>query len=132
MSIRNTALAWLRNNHHVTHGDIFTSKLFVPEHSWTGHDAWWIRLPIERLRRDGADFIHIVCELEPRKNEFHYLKVPCSYFLQHQHQFATIGKDKLNLFLSAQAENLFQEQRGHPNVRFQHFLVASKSASDKP
>ena len=60
----------------------------------------------------------MVCEAVPNDAPFRYLKVPAEFFEAHLDNFATIGDDNFNLFLSARPTNLFEHQRGIGRVSF--------------
>ena len=106
-----------------TDGKIFTSKFYPPDESWTRKNAWWIQIPVDRLKTDNFSHIHLLCQTSPNKNDFHYLKVPAEYFLKHLSEFKFIGKGKINLFLSAESNNLFEDERGTGRVNFDLFLI---------
>jgi hypothetical protein len=60
----------------------------------------------------------MVCEAVPNDAALRYLKVRAEFFEAHLDDFATIGDDKINLFLSARPTNLFEDQRGTGRVAF--------------
>ncbi len=70
--------------------------------------------------RDG-NTIHIVCEAEPGSKTFRYLKVPVAFFQEHLDDFARIGDDSINRFLSADGGIEFEDQRGPGRVSFATF-----------
>jgi hypothetical protein len=47
--------------------------------------------------------------------------VPAEFFRAHMNEFAIIAEDKINLFLSARAENIFEDERGDGQVAFAAF-----------
>ena len=65
--------------------------------------------------------IHILCEAEPGAKRFRHLQVPANFFEQHLDEFATIGDDKINLFLSDDDGMEFEDQRGPGRVSFAQF-----------
>jgi hypothetical protein len=98
---------------------VVTSKRYAPDESWTKEKAWWIQVPLSAIA--AGKTIHIVCEAEPGSNEFRHLQVPASFFDQHRDELATIGDDKINLFLSADDGIEFEDQRGSGRVSFASF-----------
>lgn len=47
--------------------------------------------------------------------------MPADFFQQHMNDFAIIGDDKINLFLSADEGIEFEDQRGPGKVSFAQF-----------
>jgi hypothetical protein len=119
MTIRADALRWLAKRTVVSGGHVVTSRRYPPEESWTRAEAWWVQVPTSAIR--AGKIVHIVCEAERESNTFRHLQVPSSFFLQHLDEFATIGEDKINLFLSADEETVFEDQRGSGRISFAEF-----------
>lgn len=117
MTFRSDALRWLASRN-VEGGHVVTSKLYQPEESWTKELAWWVQVPAAAIR-DGKT-IHIVCE-SGSGGLFHYLRVPAAFFLQHLDDFATIGDEKINLFLAADSTSRFVDQRGPGRISLAQF-----------
>ena len=122
MGTRKDALAWLNRNGAIVDGEIFTSKFYIPSQSWTGKNAWWIQIPLKRLQPKQGLLIHILCQSSPGSSEFHYLKIPADYLLENLHGMALMGEKMINLFLSAEPENLFQDERGNGRIWFNQFF----------
>jgi hypothetical protein len=119
MTIRSQALEWLAGRGTTSEGHIVASKRYAPEESWTAEKAWWIQVPSSAIRADKE--IHILCEAERGAGTFRHLKVPASYFQEHLDELATIGDDKINLFLSAEPGAEFRDERGPGHVSFAQF-----------
>ena len=119
MTTRARAIEWLEK-HGVEGGHIVASKRYAPEESWTKEKAWWIQVPARAVRDEQV--IHIACEFEPGADEFHHIEVPAAFFQEHLDDFATIGDDKINLFLAAEPGIEFQDQRGPGKVSFAPFV----------
>ncbi len=66
--------------------------------------------------------IHLVCQIAPNKSAFHYLKVPVTYFREQLQKMCVLDNGKANLFLSAEPENMFVDERGNGSVSFSRFL----------
>jgi hypothetical protein len=63
------------------------------------------------------------CEADAGAEHFHHLRVPAEFFQAHLDGFATIGDDKINLFLSAEPESELEDQRGPSHVSFARFEI---------
>lgn len=118
MTIRPQAQQWLASRR-VPPGHLVTSKLYAPEESWTGGRAWWIKIPWSAVR--GGKLIHMVCEGDSVGTPLRHLQVPAAFFLQHEPEFVTLAPGHINLFLAAEGENEFQDQRGPGRVDFAEF-----------
>jgi hypothetical protein len=71
----------------------------------------------------AGKLIHIVCEAEPGSRDFRHLQVPAAFFEANMRQFKMIGRDKINLFLSADDGIVFRDERGPGGVSFARFEV---------
>jgi hypothetical protein len=128
MAIRRDAISWFTVNVGVRDGKkIFTSKYFSPSESWTNKNAWWIQIPVECIRSKKYSHIHLLCQVAPSKIEFHHLRVPSNYFIDRLSDLTVLGRGRINLFLSAEVDNLFQDERGPGHVEFAHFVVSYRS-----
>ncbi len=121
MSIRTSAVAWLRDNFNVESRATYTSKYYVPEHSWTGRDAWWVEIPETILKAEPRSTVHIVLQAAPDANDFYYLQVPVS-FLQRNAARLAVRNGRLSLFLSAEPSARFVDRRGAGKASFAAFL----------
>jgi hypothetical protein len=119
MTIRPRALNWLASQRIEPDGQVVASKRYRPDESWTKSKAWWVQIPESAI--SSGKTIHILCEAEPGSKTFRYLKVPAEFFHEHSADFATIGDDKINLFLSADEGIEFEDQRGPGRVSFARF-----------
>lgn len=119
MTLRSEALRWL-GIRGVKGGHVVTSKLYAPNESWTRDLAWWVQVPAAAIREGKT--IHIVCEaVGAGKTKFRYLRVPAAFFQEHLDDFATIGDEKINLFLAATPKSEFVDQRGPGRISFARF-----------
>lgn len=124
MSVRSAALRWLAATHGVRDADIFTSKLYLPEQSWTGRAAWWVQIPVHRIAAVGGGAVHLVCEARPGARDFHYLRVPAAYLREHLPALDVPGDGQaVSLFLAAELDSLFRDERGAGQVAFGQFVV---------
>lgn len=130
MTVRATALRWLALHHRVRDGDIFASRFYPAAESWTGRDAWWINVPVHRVTaRDerGDRAFHLLCEVAPNANAFHYLRVPAAFLREHLDAFDRPGDGRVaSFFLSAEPDARFRDERGN-GVDFAPFLVPDRA-----
>lgn len=118
MTVRSEALRWLARRR-VTGGHVVTSKRYSPDESWTKEKAWWVQVPLSAIQQGKP--IDIVCQVEPGQTDFYHLRVPAAFFVEHSKAFATIGEDKINLFLAAEPGIEFVDQRGSGRISFARF-----------
>jgi len=124
VSIRKPALKWLAAKYGVSDGARCTSKFYCQEESWTKKSAWWIELASSHLTGNHEKDIHFICQKAPRGDVFYYLKIPVDFLLKNESKIDFLPKkSKFSLFLSAEPENLFQDERGIGRVSFKQFLV---------
>jgi len=121
MRIRPFAVAWLEKTFNIQSRATYTSKYYVPEHSWTGRDAWWVEIPEAILEIPSSPNVHLVLQAAPDAEQFHYLQVPASFLQRHLPKL-TLRNGKVSLFLSAEPSKRFVDQRGTGKVSFRTFL----------
>ncbi|HEY0779737.1 MAG TPA: hypothetical protein VGD56_17340 [Gemmatirosa sp.] len=126
MSVRSSALRWLAATHGVRDADIFTSRLYPPEQSWTGRAAWWLQIPVHRVHALDPGAVHLVCEARAGGRDFHYLRVPGAYLRDHLADLDTVLDGRaVSLFLSAESEARYRDERGPGRLDFAVFAVPS-------
>jgi hypothetical protein len=123
MTIRSDALRWLAERFGVRDGHVYTSKFYTARESWTREAAWWIEFPRDILDKAGSPYLHLVCQIAPDNPEFHYLRVPKDFLKANLSRLHVHKNDRVSLFLSAEAANVFLERRGNSRVSFMHFLM---------
>ena len=121
MVIRRDALRWLASHYGVDRGAIYASKFYPPEESMTREVAWWIEIPIDRIKSADTSDIHLVCQVSPDDKNFLYLKVPTQYFREHWHRLGIRNNGRVSLIISAEPKSIFVDQRG-TGVAFGQFL----------
>ena len=123
MTIRSEALRWLSSNHGDVKSKIYTSKYYLPHESWPKTHVWWPQIPISAIDEKLGYYINLVCQADANSNKFHYLKVPITFFEENLDKFDKVN-GKIHLYLSADPNNLFVEQRGIGKINFTEFLVS--------
>jgi hypothetical protein len=70
------------------------------------------------------EFLNLLCQVAPGSSDFHHLRVPMQFFLEHK-QRLWFREDKLSFapHLSAEKSRLFREVRGDGQVDFSVFKV---------
>lgn len=122
MTIRNQAIFWLEKNFGKPSGPIYTSKYYKPEESWPKVSVWWPQIPVSIVNENLSGYINILCEGEPTKSGFYYLKVPSKFLSEHLDKFHLVG-GIISLYLSTDPNNRFMELRGEGKLNFKQFLV---------
>jgi len=119
MSIRSAALQWLASTYGVRGKGIYASKFYTPEESWPKQRVWWFEIPLDYIKSSDSSKIHLVCQVGPNRNDFHYLKIPIGFFCENLGKF-DVRQDngKVSIYLSA------VEERGKGGVNFKEFLVS--------
>jgi hypothetical protein len=122
MAIGSTARKWFASKYGETNNKTYTSKYYLPEESWPRVAVWWMKIPSHALDSSKYDFVNILCQVDPLSKEFYYLKIPVSFINEHKEQFHKIGGE-IDLYLSAEQQNLFTEIRGQGKLDFSKFLI---------
>lgn len=122
MSIRQSALPWLKSKNVSPREAIYTSKFYRPEESWPKKEVWWFVIPIKQIENNSV--VHLVCQKSPDSNQFYYLRVPTTFLREYLGKFDKVD-DKIHIYLSADALNLFVEIRGKGRLKFGQFLVST-------
>lgn len=126
LSVRSSALRWLAATHRVRDGDIFTSRLYPAEQSWTGRAAWWVQLPVHRLEALGAGAVHLVLQTSADRPAFHYLRLPAAVLRDNLAGLDLPGDGRMvSLFLSAEPGTRFRDERGAAQLDLSPFLVTA-------
>jgi hypothetical protein len=123
-TIKSKAVNWLVTKHGVKSKSVYASKFYVPESSRTRQSAWWLEIPQAAIEMAKSAEIHLVCEVAPDIEDFHYLKVPVEFFRKNLPNFDIRKDGRLSLFLSAEPEDMFVDRRGRGKVSFSDFLIS--------
>lgn len=84
------ARKWFKKNFKDDNNKIYTSKYFVPEESWPKTHVWWLQFPLAAIDIKKYEYVNFICQAAPGKDDFHYLKVPSKYLLDHLDKFHRI------------------------------------------
>jgi hypothetical protein len=120
------ARKWFKENFKDDNNKVYTSKYYTPQESWPKTHVWWLQFPLTAIDTNQYDYVNLICQVAPGKNDFHYLKVPSKYLQEHLKKFHRI-EEKISLYLSAHPDNLFIEERGEGRLNFSEFLIAVPS-----
>jgi hypothetical protein len=122
MNTRQSGLEWLRKKGRSTSERVVVSKYYTEDESFTHSAVWWFEF-LERYAID-EQFLNLLCQVAPGSSDFHHLRVPMRYFLEHK-QHIWFREDKVSFapHLSAEKSRLFRELRGDGQVEFALFKV---------
>lgn len=116
MTTRERAKRWLRNSHPAeTASPLRTSKYF------SNPGIWYFTFPVRFFHDDMQGYLNMLCETPTGQNQFHFLKVPFSFFRENRDEFdIRRSGDNFDLRISARANNWLIDERGN-NVSFIQF-----------
>jgi hypothetical protein len=129
MSTRSEGLQWFRTHYGRVAGPVYTSKLYAADESWTKTQVWLVQVPVRHVTSSNEPHIHLLCQKTHNGTSFHYLKVPTAFFREHLPQLGFTTDKIINLHLSAEAHNLFEDERGKGKVTFRPFLVPDEKTT---
>jgi hypothetical protein len=121
-TVKAAAVRWLVSKFGEKSNTVCASKLYIPEKSWTRRSAWWLEIPQRTIETPKLDEIDLLCEVASGANEFYYLKVPVEFFKKELPKLCVRNNGKVSLFLSAEPDEMFVEQRGSGKIGFGRFL----------
>ena len=123
-NIRKEALDWFNSKFDVENGEIFTSKFYTPQESWSDSRVWFFQIPLEIVNSNPVKKIHLICKNHLNGEPFIYLKLNSLFFLKNLNSFDADQKENVvRIYLSAEAVNMFMEVRGKGKVDFKAFLT---------
>ena len=124
-TIRKDALAWFRSKFHIVSDEIYTSKFYTPQESWSNSRVWFFQLPLEIFNSNPPKKIHLICENHLSGEPFIYLRVSSLFFLKNLNSFDVDQKEKVaRIYLSAESVDMFTEVRGKGKIDFKNFCIA--------
>ena len=123
-TIRKEALNWFNENFQIESGEIYTSKFYTDQESWSNSRVWFFQLPLEVIYSKVAKKIHLICKNHLSGEPFIYLKISSLFFLKNLNSFDVDENEKVvRIYLSAEAVNMFMEVRGKGKIDFKRFLI---------
>jgi hypothetical protein len=123
-NIRKPALNWFRSKFQIQSDEIYASKFYTPQESWSNSRVWFFQIPLEVIYSPVAKKMHLLCENHLDGEAFIYLRVSSLFFLKNLGHFDVDQKEKIvRIYLSAEAVDMFKEVRGKGKVDFGPFRV---------
>ena len=123
-NIRKAALSWFRSRHSIENGEVYASKFYTPQESWSNSRVWFFQIPLEVIYSQPAKKLHLLCENHLQGEQFIYLKVSSLFFLKNLNHFDVDQKEKVvRIYLSAESVDMFKEVRGKGKVDFKSFCI---------
>jgi hypothetical protein len=120
MSIRSEALNWFTNKIGSIPDNIYASKFYLSVESWPKTEVWWFQIPLRSLENPRSH-IHLLCQSKSGSQGFYYIKVPVKFILDNLANFDKV-EEKVSIYLSANPNHLFVEERGEGRIPFGSFL----------
>ena len=126
-TIRKGAIEWFRSKFQVENPEVYTSKFYTPQESWSNTRVWFFQIPLESIYSPTSKSIYLVCENHLSGESFICLKLSSFFFLKNLKLFDVDEKEKVvRIYLSAEAVNMFTEVRGKGKVDFNSFRIEDK------
>ncbi len=123
-NIRKKALDWFKTKHQIEGGEIFTSKFYTPQESWSKSRVWFFQFPLDIVHANPPKKLQLLCENHLDGESFIYLKLSSLFLLKNLNSFEVDEKEKvLRIYLSAEAVNMFMEVRGKGKIDFKSFIA---------
>ena len=123
-TIRKEALNWLKSKFQIDSDEIYTSKFYSPNESWSNTRVWFFQIPLEVIYSPIAKKIHLLCKNHLKGEPFIHLKVTSLFFAKNLKSFDVDEKEKVvRIYLSAEAIDMFKEVRGKGRVDFKTFVI---------
>jgi hypothetical protein len=121
-TIRKLAHTWLADRCKKVHNPFYCSKYYQAKESWTKAPAWWIEIPEKVLISENCKYVYLLLQKKPHGVTFYCMQVPISYLYKNKENLK-FNKNKISLFLSAEDERIFCDQKHNANIAFSEFLV---------
>jgi len=93
-TIRKNALIWFHSNFQNESSEIYTSKIYTPQESWSNSRVWFFQLPLKVIYSKIAKKIHLLCENHLSGEPFIYIKVSSLFLLKNINSFDVDQKGK--------------------------------------
>jgi hypothetical protein len=125
-NIRKEAVDWFKSKYQIDSDEIYTSKFYTAQESWSNSRVWFFQIPLEVINSNPIKKIHLVCENHLEGEPFIYFKVSSLFFLKNLDSFDVDKKEKVvRIYLSAEAVNMFMEVRGKGKIDFKGFRMTN-------
>ena len=123
-TVRKDALNWIYSKYQDIDGEIYSSKFYTPQESWSNTRVWFFQIPLHVINSNPPLKVHLLCENHLEGEPFIYLKVSSLFFLKNLKAFEVGEKEKVvRIYLSAEAVNMFMEVRGKGKIDFKAFQL---------
>jgi hypothetical protein len=123
-TIRKAALDWFKAKYQIESDEIYTSKFYEPQESWSKSRVWFFQIPLEVVYSKTIKKIHLLGKSQLSGEPFNYLRVSSLFFLKNLESFEVGEKEKVvRVYLSAEAVNMFTEVRGKGKIDFKSFRI---------
>ncbi len=122
MNIRSVACNWFNGKYGKSKAKVYTSRFYSPDISYPKKAVWFLQIPLNAIDLNTYDHVNLICQKKINGKDFHYLKVPAKYFHKHINTFDRI-KSNIAIYLSANPDTLFVEERGTGRLDFSEFVV---------
>ena len=61
-TIRKNALNWFRSKFQIDSDEIYTTKFYTPQESWSNSRVWFFQIPLDVINSNPIKKIHLLCE----------------------------------------------------------------------
>ena len=122
--IRKDALDWFKLKFQIESDEIYTSKFYTPQESWSNSRVWFFQIPLEGIHSKVSKKIYLICENHLKGEPFICLRISSLFFLKNLASFDVDLKEKvIRIYLSAESVNMFMEVRGKGKIDFKTFCI---------
>jgi len=124
MTTRSNGIKWLKENHPEYQGKNRVSKLYSADESWSKSKVWWFEFPESDITDDLSGFQNLLCNKNSNSEHFHLIRVPNSFLIKFKNGLYLRNKKGISTFsiyLSANPEDMYVEQRGEKHIEFGDF-----------
>lgn len=128
-TIKAEAVRWFDSKFGKRSNLVYASKFYIPEKSWTRESAWWFEIPQRVFETPKSAEFHLICQVAPDSKDFYCLEVPVKFLKEELPNLHVRRNGKVSLFLSAERDEMFVEQRGNGKVSFVRHLKPTKLAT---
>jgi hypothetical protein len=115
-TMRQQAAKWIKTHHPLKATNLLRSSRFYPE-----KEIWFFTFPSTFFGAGMEGYLNILCETETDSNDFHYLKVPFSFFRENRDKFNIRATgESFDLHISGKRKNWLLDERSD-NLSFAVF-----------